>query len=281
MISKHRRAWGPAPSGQAAGRHHRTRPGDHDTVPHPDGPAEPDGGLEGRARRDAPALGHARHPPTPGPPARAAGGTIAGRMRLGRRRTGVLVGIGGHGGWAWPPSWSPPASSPAPRPRPREHRTHARDRHHDHHGTRRRPLPPAADGPCAARRSWPPPTGSIPGYPAPGQPSDMTVPGTWWGYPSVLPVIASTPGWLEVRLAQRPNGSTTWVQQSQVVLGEHALFHRGRSVHHAPHGVRGRHADPGLPCRHRRARTTPRPRARTSSPMQYPRRARGTAPSCS
>ena len=44
------------------------------------------------------------------------------------------------------------------------------------------------------------------------------MPGTWWGYPSVLPVIASTPGWLEVRLAQRPNGSTTWVQQSQVVL---------------------------------------------------------------
>ena len=61
--------------------------------------------------------------------------------------------------------------------------------------------------------------GSIPGYPAPGQPSDRIVPGSWWGYPSVLPVIASAPGWLEVRLAQRPNGSTTWVQQSQVVLG--------------------------------------------------------------
>jgi lipoprotein-anchoring transpeptidase ErfK/SrfK len=61
--------------------------------------------------------------------------------------------------------------------------------------------------------------GSIPGYPAPGQPSDMTVPGSWWSYPSVLPVIASKPGWLEVRLAQRPNGSTTWVQQSQVALG--------------------------------------------------------------
>jgi hypothetical protein len=61
--------------------------------------------------------------------------------------------------------------------------------------------------------------GSIPGYPAPGAPSDTTVPGSWWGYPSVLPVIASTPGWLEVRLAQRPNGSTTWVQQSQVTLG--------------------------------------------------------------
>ncbi len=50
--------------------------------------------------------------------------------------------------------------------------------------------------------------GAIPGYPAPGAPSDMTVPGTWFRYRSVLPVIAARPGWLEVRLAQRPNGST-------------------------------------------------------------------------
>jgi lipoprotein-anchoring transpeptidase ErfK/SrfK len=59
---------------------------------------------------------------------------------------------------------------------------------------------------------------SIAGYPAPGQPSNMIVPGSWYGYPSVLPVIATEPGWLDVRLAQRPNGSTTWVQQSQVTL---------------------------------------------------------------
>ena len=61
--------------------------------------------------------------------------------------------------------------------------------------------------------------GAIPGYPAPGQPSNMTVPGSWYGYPSSLPVIATQPGgWLEVRLAQRPNMSTTWVQQSNVTL---------------------------------------------------------------
>ncbi len=60
---------------------------------------------------------------------------------------------------------------------------------------------------------------SIAGYPAPGQPSNMIVPGSWYGYPSVLPVIATEPGWLEVRLAQRPNESTTWIQQSQVTLG--------------------------------------------------------------
>ena len=62
--------------------------------------------------------------------------------------------------------------------------------------------------------------GDIPGYPAPGAPApDRTVPGSWFGYPSILPVIAGVPGWLEVRLAQRPNGSTTWVQQSDVTMG--------------------------------------------------------------
>lgn len=61
--------------------------------------------------------------------------------------------------------------------------------------------------------------GAIPGYAAPGQPSDMTVPGNWYGYPSALPVVAVQPGWFEVRLAQRPNGSTTWVQASDVTLG--------------------------------------------------------------
>jgi len=61
--------------------------------------------------------------------------------------------------------------------------------------------------------------GAIPGYATAGAPApDMTVPGSWFGYPSVLPVIATEPGWLEVRLAQRPNGSTIWVQQSDVTL---------------------------------------------------------------
>jgi lipoprotein-anchoring transpeptidase ErfK/SrfK len=61
--------------------------------------------------------------------------------------------------------------------------------------------------------------GAIPGYEFAGDamPS-MTVPGAWYGYPSKLPVIATEPGWLEVRLAQRPNGSTAWVHQSDVTL---------------------------------------------------------------
>ncbi len=60
--------------------------------------------------------------------------------------------------------------------------------------------------------------GDIPGSTAPGAAPTMTVPGSWYGYPSVLPVIAEQPGWLEVRLAQRPNESTAWVQSSEVSL---------------------------------------------------------------
>ena len=61
--------------------------------------------------------------------------------------------------------------------------------------------------------------GAIPGYATAGATTpSMTVPGSWYGYPSILPVIATAKGWLEVRLAQRPNGSTTWVQQSDVTL---------------------------------------------------------------
>ena len=34
----------------------------------------------------------------------------------------------------------------------------------------------------------------------------------------VEPLIADKAGWLEVRLATRPNGSTAWVQQGDVTL---------------------------------------------------------------
>jgi lipoprotein-anchoring transpeptidase ErfK/SrfK len=42
------------------------------------------------------------------------------------------------------------------------------------------------------------------------------VPGSWYGYPSMLPVIAAKGRWLEVRLAQRPNESTAWIPRSAV-----------------------------------------------------------------
>ena len=60
--------------------------------------------------------------------------------------------------------------------------------------------------------------GNVPGSRNPSAPSTMRVPGSWHGYPSVLPVIAQTAGWLEVRLAQRPNESTAWVRTADVSL---------------------------------------------------------------
>jgi lipoprotein-anchoring transpeptidase ErfK/SrfK len=44
------------------------------------------------------------------------------------------------------------------------------------------------------------------------------IPGTYFGVRSVLPVIATDPGWLRVRLAQRPDGSTAWIKSSAVTL---------------------------------------------------------------
>jgi lipoprotein-anchoring transpeptidase ErfK/SrfK len=60
--------------------------------------------------------------------------------------------------------------------------------------------------------------GNVPGSPEPGAPQNTMVPATWYGYPSILPVIGTTSNWVQVRLAQRPNGSTTWVPLSDVTL---------------------------------------------------------------
>jgi lipoprotein-anchoring transpeptidase ErfK/SrfK len=46
----------------------------------------------------------------------------------------------------------------------------------------------------------------------------MQVPGQWLGAASVLPVIAQQSGWVEVRLAQRPNESVAWVPATDVSL---------------------------------------------------------------
>lgn len=48
--------------------------------------------------------------------------------------------------------------------------------------------------------------------------SDRKVPGTWYGYPSILPVIDATAQRLHVRLAQRPDESTSWITRSGVVM---------------------------------------------------------------
>jgi lipoprotein-anchoring transpeptidase ErfK/SrfK len=92
--------------------------------------------------------------------------------------------------------------------------------------------------------------GAIPGSPEPNAQENTVVPATWYGYPSILPVIGSAPNWVEVRLAQRPNGSTTWVPRSDVTLSvtpyelvlslstEHlAVFEYGREILDFPAGV--------------------------------------------
>jgi lipoprotein-anchoring transpeptidase ErfK/SrfK len=91
---------------------------------------------------------------------------------------------------------------------------------------------------------------TAPRYASPGRSAVGTVPASWYGRPSVLPVIATRPGWVRVRLAQRPNGSTAWVPASDVTLGrtpyrivvnttttQLALYDRGRLVFSAPAGV--------------------------------------------
>ena len=59
---------------------------------------------------------------------------------------------------------------------------------------------------------------SIPGHSAPGGPVTVTIPSTWYGYASMLPVVDHRPGWVEVRVAQRPNQTTAWVPLSDVGL---------------------------------------------------------------
>lgn len=72
----------------------------------------------------------------------------------------------------------------------------------------------------------------------------------------MLPVVATQPGWVKVRLAQRPNGSQAWVRASDVTLSSTRylivinvatmrleLFSGGRQVLSAPAGI-GTVADP-------------------------------------
>lgn len=91
---------------------------------------------------------------------------------------------------------------------------------------------------------------SAPGYVSPGQVTKGIVPASWYGRPSVLPVIGTQPGWVEVRLAQRPNGSSAWLPDSDIKLGSTpyrivvhtatmhvALYHHGKLAFSAPAGV--------------------------------------------
>ena len=87
-------------------------------------------------------------------------------------------------------------------------------------------------------------------YASPGGRENGQVPATWWGVPSVLPVVTVRPGWVKVRLAQRPNGSTAWLPASDVRLSSTdyrivinlknmrlTLFERDKKLMSAPAGI--------------------------------------------
>lgn len=100
---------------------------------------------------------------------------------------------------------------------------------------------------------------SAPRYARPGGRAAGIVPSAWFERRSVLPVIATRPGWVQVRLAQRPNGSTAWVPARDVRLGKTpyrivinletlrlSLYDDGRMVFSTPAGV-GTRDDPTPP----------------------------------
>ncbi len=97
---------------------------------------------------------------------------------------------------------------------------------------------------------------TVPKYPAPGAPSDGVIPATWHGAASALPVIGQQPGWLQVRLATRPNESTAWVRRPEVTVtstpyrivinlatAHLELLRQGQVIMDAPAGI-GTPADP-------------------------------------
>jgi len=89
-----------------------------------------------------------------------------------------------------------------------------------------------------------------PGSQKPDGPPTIQVPGQWWQAASVLPVIAQQPGWVRVRLAQRPNESVAWVPAAAVSLSidpyyirvdvrtmHLELFKDGREIGSFPAGI--------------------------------------------
>ena len=82
---------------------------------------------------------------------------------------------------------------------------------------------------------------------------------TWEYRPSILPVIAIRAGWVQVRIPQRPNGSTSWLPSDDVALNvtpyrivvnvttrRLALYQDGKQVFSAPAGI-GTTSDPTPP----------------------------------
>jgi lipoprotein-anchoring transpeptidase ErfK/SrfK len=129
------------------------------------------------------------------------------------------------------------------------------------------PPPPAPAAATVTIPAPPPPvpavttiatvTGPVPFAARPGGRYVGAIPvGSWWGTTKRLPVIDVAPGWLQVRLPQRPNGLTGWIpdtaaQLSQTTYGilidvrteRLQLWRDGRVVLDLPAGV-GTPTDP-------------------------------------
>lgn len=93
------------------------------------------------------------------------------------------------------------------------------------------------------------PNGTIPSFSGPGGTRDGSI-GLFYGYSLVLPVIAQQGDWLQVRLPQRPNQSTTWVQTADVTLSSTpyrlvvnlserrlTVYQAGNQIMHFPVGI--------------------------------------------
>lgn len=92
-----------------------------------------------------------------------------------------------------------------------------------------RPVPVSLHQTTSARAAVAPPgvpvatlvarlRGPAPRSDRPGGPVTGTVAPTWYGEPSILPVVAQHDGYLDVRLQQRPNGSTAWIPATAATL---------------------------------------------------------------
>ncbi|HVA09134.1 MAG TPA: L,D-transpeptidase [Acidimicrobiales bacterium] len=84
----------------------------------------------------------------------------------------------------------------------------------------------------------------------------VIIPAAWHGAVSTLPVVTAQPGWLDVRLAQRPNESTAWIKIADATLTSSPykilidlaterlfLFRSDKVVYAAPVGI-GTSVDP-------------------------------------
>jgi lipoprotein-anchoring transpeptidase ErfK/SrfK len=115
--------------------------------------------------------------------------------------------------------------------------------------------------PAVVTRTVPPPvparttiatvTGPVPFFASPGGPLAGTLPmGSWWLATKQLPVLARRPGWLRVRLPQRPNGLTGWIHADAAKLSTTVygilvdlrtrrveLYRAGRMVARFPAGI--------------------------------------------